>query len=262
MFNAKDKITGEVVKVYAVDGGDFMIARDGAFRWISHEGFSPVADSDSGPVNDCTLTVGVTNAMNLPDLIAGIANGKVELSVGNTITTRMKSGKEVDFVITDVDDEAYRLESRDCMGRHDPMAEIDKFFSDVWADLPDVLRENIIETERQYKDSNGKVRRVTRALFLPAASEIFPPESCCGDEGLYEQMEWYKNVHNRVRAFKKGGASDWYWAQSHYSGPTDWCNVSSAGNANYNSASSTSVAAPVCFRIRRFSTAPGKGVEL
>ena len=26
MFNAKDKITGEIVKIYAVDGGDFLIA--------------------------------------------------------------------------------------------------------------------------------------------------------------------------------------------------------------------------------------------
>ena len=254
MFNAKDKITGEVVKVYAVDGGDFMIARDGAFKWVSGEGFSPVADPDIGPANDCTLTVGVTNAMNLSDLIAGIANGKVELSVGNTITTRLKSGKEVDFVVTDVDDEAYRLESRDCMGRYDPMTEIDKFFSDMWADLPDVLRDNIIETERQYKDGNGKVRKVTRALFLPAASEIFPPESCYGDEGLYEQMEWYKDVHNRVRAFEKGGASDWYWTQSQYSGNTTfWCSVNYYGYAHYNGASSTAIAAPVCFRIRRFS---------
>ena len=253
MFNAKDKITGEIVKVYAVDGGDFMIACDGAFKWVSCEGFSPVADPDNGPVNDCTLTVGVTNAMNLADLIAGIVSGKVELSVGNTITARLKSGKEVDFVVTDMDNASYRFESRDCMGRYDPMTKIDTFFNDMWADLPDVLRDNILETERQYKDGNGKVCKVARNLFLPAASEIFPPESCYGDEGLYEQMEWYKDVHNRVRAFEKGGASDWYWTQSQYSGLAAlWCFVNSSGCADNDNASDTAIAAPVCFRIRRF----------
>ena len=90
-------------------------------------------------------------------------------------------------------------------------------------------------------------------LFLPAASEIFPPESCYGDKGLYEQMDWYKKVQNRVRAFEKDGDADWYWTQSSYSGnSTYWCYVNYGGHAYCGNASYTGIAAPVCFRISRF----------
>ena len=250
MFKAKDVKSNGIVKVYAVEGNKFLVEDGNAFTWRDKSGYTPI--DGAALVCGCTLTKASVTSFTLSDLIAGIVSGKIEMSIGDAFTTHMKSGIEVDFVLTDKDDEAYRFESRDCLGRYDPMTEIDKFYNDVWADLPDDLRDSIIDTERPYKDSDDELHTVTRKLFLPSASEIFPPDDCYGDKGVYEQMEWYKDVHNRVRAFKKGGETDWYWTQSAYSGSSAyWCYVNNTGYADYGSASSTAIAAPVCFRIPR-----------
>ena len=82
-------------------------------------------------------------------------------------------------------------------------------------------------------------------LFVPAASEIFPPDDCYGDKGLYAQLEWYKNVHNRVRADCKGGDSHWYWTSSpNGSNSGNFCFVSNSGNAFANNASNANGVAP------------------
>ena len=198
------------------------------------------------------LHLNVYEEMGLSEIVAGIRNGKVKLSVGDAVTTCLKSGKEIDFVVTDIDDEAYRFESRDCLGRYVPATELEGFLADVWNDLPDEIREIVIETERR-RSVKGEIKTEVKKLFLPAASEIFPPESCYGDKGLYEQMDWYKKVQNRVRAFEKDGDADWYWTQSSCSGNSAyWCTVGSRGNASYTGASNTLIAVPVCFRISRF----------
>lgn len=257
MFEAKERESGRVVHVYAVSGMSFLVEEDGEFVWSSSDNFSPLGAKKEEPVSEnspanSVLTVSMFHRMDLAEIIFGIKTGSIKLSIGDSINTRMKSGREVDFVVTDIDDEAYRFESRDCFGRYDPMTKIDRFYADIWDDLPAVLRDSIIETTRPYKDKNGKTKERTQKLFLPAASEIFPPDSCYGDEGLYTQLPWYADVHNRVRAFEKGGVSDWYWTQSAYSGnTTSFCDVSSLGRAHYYYASNTAVAAPVCFRISR-----------
>ena len=198
------------------------------------------------------LHLNVCEEMSLSEIVAGIRNGKVKLSVGDAVTTCLKSGKEIDFVVTDIDDKAYRFESRDCLGRHVPATKLEGFLTDVWNDLPDEIREIVIETERR-RSVKGEIKTEVKKLFLPAASEIFPPESCYGDKGLYEQMDWYKKVQNRVRAFEKDGDADWYWTQSSYSGNSAyWCNVYYNGYASGYAASYTNIAAPVCFRISRF----------
>lgn len=198
------------------------------------------------------LHLNVYEEMGLSEIVAGIRNGKVKLSVGDAVTTCLKSGKEIDFVVTDIDDEAYRFESRDCLGRYVPATELEGFLADAWNDLPDEIRDNVVETERR-RSVNGEIKTEVKKLFLLAASEIFPPESCYGDKGLYEQMDWYKKAQNRVRAFEKDGDADWYWTQSSYSGDSAlWCYVNAYGSAHYNYASYASIAAPVCFRISRF----------
>ena len=248
MFKAKDVKTNNIVKVYAVEGNKFLVEDGNAFTWTDKSGYTLI--DGAALACDCTLTKASVTSFTLPDLIAGIVSGKIEMSIGDSFTTRMKSGMEVDFVLTDIDDKAYRFESRDCLGRYDPITRIDKFYHDVWTDLPDELRDSIIGTERPYKDSADELHTLTQKLFLPSASEIFPPDECYGDKDVYAQMEWYKGVHNRVRAFKKGAGSDWYWTQSAYSGnSTYWCSVDNNGSANYYNASSTYIAAPVCFRI-------------
>jgi hypothetical protein len=132
------------------------------------------------------------------------------------------------------------------------MTKIDRFYNAVWDELPDALKDNIMEIVRQYKSADGELMERKCKLFLPSASEIFPADECHGDQGVYEQLEWYKDVHNRIRAYEKGGAADWYWTQSPRSGgATGWCRVSTNGHAGNTVASTTYVAAPVCFRIPR-----------
>ena len=82
------------------------------------------------------LHLNVYEEMGLSEIVAGIRNGKVKLSVGDAVTTCLKSGKEIDFVVTDIDDEAYRFESRDCLGRYVPATELEGFL----AACPPLLR--------------------------------------------------------------------------------------------------------------------------
>lgn len=260
MFEAKDR-SGNVRTVYAVDRDHFLVDENEDFVWQDKDEFSPIrklkVEAATKPEvsgdDEAVLSYTQKKVITLKDYIEGLQNGQIRLSVGDSVTVRLKDGTEVDFVVTDLDDAAYRFESRDCLGRYVPMTKIDEFYKEVWDLLPDVLRDSIVDTVRFYKTHNGKLQKRTCKLFLPSASEIFPPEDCYGDKEVYQQMDWYKDAHNRIRAIKKGnGTGEWYWTQSAYSGHSSrWCSVSSSGSAIYNNASNTSVAAPVCFRIPR-----------
>ena len=167
---------------------------------------------------------------------------------------KLNDGREIDFVVTDEDDETYRLESRDCLGEYVPATRLDEWLADLWENqFPAELKERIVPTQRKHKPYRGKVIEETRNLFLPSAAEIFPEEDCYGDEGLYEQMEYYKVPQNRIRCKQKGDPyPDWYWTSSAYSGiSTNWCYTGSYGAAASYNATYTSIAAPVCFRIRK-----------
>ena len=160
------------------------------------------------------------------------------------------SVKIVEVVVTDVDDTGTRFETRDCLGEYVPMTRMSGFLDRVFAGLPDTLRDAIADTERRHRDTHGRIVTTLEKLFLPAASEIFPRESCYGDKGLYQQLEWYKDVRNRVRALENGKDADWYWTSSRLEGSTTyWCYVYYDGIANYSVASNDWIAAPVCFRI-------------
>ena len=84
---------------------------------------------------------------------------------------------------------------------------------------------------------------------MPAASEVFDEERCYGDEGVYEQLEYYKDRRNRMRADEKGGYPDWYWLSSaRDDSSTAACGVSGNGVANSGYAS-YAFRVPVCFHI-------------
>ena len=264
MFDVQDK-NGNIRKVYAVERYLFLVNENGEFVWKYKSEFSPVPElkkldveadenkeiSENGEV---VLTYTQQETVTLKKYIEGLQNGSIQLAVGDSFSIRLKDDTEVDFVVTDMDDTSYRFESRDCLGRHVPMTKIEEFFEEVWDLLPEALRDSIMDTERPYKTHKGKLKKKTCKLFLPSAAEIFPPEECYGDKEVYQQMDWYKTVHNRVRAAAKGvGDGGWYWTQSAYSGKSPvWCFVNYGGNAGNYYASYVNVAAPVCFRIPRF----------
>ena len=117
--------------------------------------------------------------------------------------------------------------------------------------MPDELREAIVDTERKHTIDGKKVCRLER-LFLPAASELFSGDAVLGDDGLYKQMDWYKDRRHRMKMDEHGGDSTAYWTSSQRSGSSSgFCNVASNGYASLTNASATWLSAPVCFRIRK-----------
>ena len=113
------------------------------------------------------------------------------------------------------------------------------------------MRQAIVDTERKHIIDGKKISRLER-LFLPAAPELFSGDDVLGDDGLYKQMDWYKDRRHRMKMDEPGGGSVAYWTSSQCFGNSSaFCGVSYNGYANYYNASSTWLSAPVCFRIRK-----------
>lgn len=188
------------------------------------------------------------------DVIPQLISGQLVFAVGDVVRSALLDDTPVDWVVTEVTDVAYRFESRDCLG-YTPHTNIEAFFAKIWDNLPASLKDQIITTRRRHIDADGKEYFKDSYLFLPAASEIFPPEKCLGDKGLYKQLDYYKDIHNRVRAANKGDdTAEWYWTESPYAGgSTGWCLAYYNGHADHFYASYGRIAAPVCFRIYRKS---------
>lgn len=244
MFEVIEKATGKRLNVYAVDGDRFVVGTDTGFEFQPMALFAPATAPSTAEapekVQDCPCMISVTEsrAADLDAALADLASGKVPAALGSTISTRLLDGTEVDLVMTDFDDKTIRLESRDCLGINTSANDLKAYLDRVYALLPEALKKRIVEVERHHLDYKGKKFTDRCKLFVPAASEVFPPEDCYGDKGLYEQMEWYKDVHNRMRADCKRGDSHWYWLSSPFSDNSYYfCRVGSGGTANYYAAS-------------------------
>lgn len=90
-------------------------------------------------------------------------------------------------------------------------------------------------------------------LWLPSECEVYG-EPCWGGKGGYSTMgnniQYPIFAHNMNRVKYRSGSRDSWWVLSADSGNTTyWCYVANSGTAYYGSASSTYVAAPVCFRV-------------
>lgn len=121
----------------------------------------------------------------------------------------------------------------------------------MFGKLPDDLRQVISKATRKYEDNEGNVKEYETLLFLPSASEVFDEDDCYGDEGLYEQMEYYKDRRNRMRGSAEGEDTCGWWLASVRSGlSTNACPVSSNGSASYWPASNA-YRVPVCFIIKK-----------
>ena len=166
----------------------------------------------------------------------------------------MLNGKKVEFVITESTPEYLRFESRNCLGERVPMTEMNEWLHKQFSLLPDEIKTAIIPTERLYRDSKGEVHKETVKLFLPSAPEIFSEDECnfSADTGLYKQLDYYKDAHNRVRASKDGHSyAQWYWTSSRrLENSTDWCYVYYDGCAAHADEGDTWIYATICFRIK------------
>lgn len=119
--------------------------------------------------------------------------------IGAEFDIELTNGDNVKFVVTDMDEEGIRVESRNCYGGHIPMTKMEEHLYDMLWLLPGYVKNRIIRTPRKHLYKNGEEYTEDVLLFLPAASEVFPEEMCNGDIGLYQQLDWYKTTQNRYR---------------------------------------------------------------
>lgn len=196
--------------------------------------------------------------------IASAIKSGAEFKVGDYKKGSTVDGQGFTLVVTDVTDEYVRFESRDCLGgsvqwnkKDTTDGGIEESNAQEWlmlelfGKLPDDLRQVISKATRKYEDNEGNVKEYETLLFLPSASEVFDEDDCYGDEGLYEQMEYYKDRRNRMRGSAEGEDTCRWWLASVRSGSsTGACLVGSAGHADSWTASNAS-RVPVCFIIKK-----------
>lgn len=206
------------------------------------------------PQLTCKLSINVSSMYHLSTFLQSLQSGKLHLSMGDVIEIPLADGTTDEFVMTQEDDEAYRFESVDCIfGKCITRDKADESFERYYDLLPKELREEMILTKRRYRNRDGEEREQESLLFLPSAPEVFDPENVHGDNGLYEQMEWYKDRRHRMRKLCKlsEGTVSWWLVSASAGNASSFCFVSRAGSASSTIASSTWVGLPVCFRIRK-----------
>lgn len=206
------------------------------------------------PQPTCKLSVRASSMYHLSTFLQSLQSGKLHLSMGDVIEIPLADGTTDEFVMTQEDDEAYRFESVNCIfGECITRDKADESFERYYDLLPKELRKEMILTKRRYRNRDGEEREQESLLFLPSAPEVFDPENVHGDNGLYEQMEWYKDRRHRMRKLcKLSEDTVSWWLVSAYAGYTSsFCFVSNSGAAANSGASTTWVGLPVCFRIRK-----------
>lgn len=198
------------------------------------------------------VTLRKTISTNI-DIGTGLKEITSHPRIGNTLAFDLLNGGHVECVITDIDGKGIRFDSVDCLWDEMSYDEIENWLDCIDHLLPDELRRAIIDTERKHTINGKKMDRLER-LFLPAASELFSGDNVLGDEGLYKQMDWYKDRRHRIKMDDSDGAPTDYWMSSQYSNaPSCYlCSVNSYGDADYEySIPSVWMPAPICFRIRK-----------
>lgn len=188
----------------------------------------------------------------------------IEFRVGDYVTDTLKNGEKITMVITDATDEYVRFESKDCVGEchvwnENGSNEGGYFKSDIQnylnteiaSLLPDEMLAVMSSTTRKWADKDGNEGEYECKLFLPAASEVFDEDECYGDEGLYEQLKYYKDRRNRMRSAADTDDTCFWWLASVGSGySANACGVGNNGYAgNWNVSNVFRV--PVCFLIKR-----------
>lgn len=195
-------------------------------------------------------------------LKAALDRNEMQYQVGDVVISELRNGNPQEWVITDLGKDYIRFEARDCI--KDAEHEINREWTNVggialsgmqgyldneiWALLPDDLQEVIATVDRKYMDGKEEKTYQTK-LFLPSASEVFDENNCFGEENLYEQLDYYKDRHHRVKLNGFGCGSAYWWLSSPASGIAAYfCLVATAGAAGYSNASSSLGVAP-CFQI-------------
>ncbi len=205
-----------------------------------------------------------TFAVSWEELARQIKSGG-DLAVGDKVDFRLKTGEKVTVAVTQSTDEYVRFESVDCVGgKMVPWSDagntkcgiaasdVMKYLNEeIWSQLPEDLQAVIDSVIRKHKDCEGNVREYEFKLFLPAASEVFDENECYGDQGVYEQLDYYKDWRYRMRGAAKGKNMETYLLASVRAGESAYaCHVNCNGGASSWGASVTH-RVPLCFCIKK-----------
>lgn len=198
---------------------------------------------------ECALSFTQKVPAKWGEIIDSIKCGQWKPNIGDTVSCKLKDDRKVDFVVTDITDDAVRFESLDCLGEKVNHTELDKYCNKIFGLLPDDLQAAIIPTERRWLDKDGNQKTSTYKLFVPSCAEVTPEDECIGDKGVYKQLDWYKDRRHRIRCDEKDGDTCWWWTISAYSGSSAFFVFVSLSGLVFNLSASGAYGAPVCFRI-------------
>ncbi len=214
---------------------------------------------------NATLRAVRTSAVSWEELARQIKSGD-DLAVGDKVDFQLKTGEKVTVVVTQSTDEYVRFESADCVGGKEVPwsdagntkcgiadSDVMKYLNEeIWNQLPEDLQDAIDPVTRRHKDYEGNVQEYQFRLFLPAASEVFAKDNCYGDQGVYEQLDYYKDRRHRMRGATKGENTELYWLASVRSGDsTGACGVYDYGGYAYGWSASGAYRVPLCFCIKK-----------
>lgn len=230
----------------------------------SHETGQP-EPQPAAETGNATLRAVRTSMTSWEQIAREIKNGD-GLAVGDKVDFTLKSGEQVTVVVTDDTDEYVRFESVDCIGGKDVQwnkknttdggieeSNVQEWLMlELFGQLPDDLQQAISKVKRKYKDNEGNLKEYETLLFLPAASEVFDEDDCYGDEGVYEQLDYYKDRRHRMRGAAKGEDTVFWWLASVISGDsTGACIVDYYGSVNAYYGASGGDRVPLCFCIKK-----------
>lgn len=187
-----------------------------------------------------------------------------DAQIGDYIKIILNDGRVARFDVTDRGDDWIRFDSHDCIGET-PWNEngsnegvwssdAQKYLKEkIWPLMPYYLTRRIIETERHFMNGGGDdaaEETFKTELFLPDASELFKRDDDWYAP-VYEQMDYYKDRRNRMKAAEPEGTEmDPWWTASACSGTaTGIVLVNAYGNSLNTTASDTNIRVPICFRI-------------
>ncbi|MBD5469235.1 MAG: hypothetical protein HDR21_13990 [Lachnospiraceae bacterium] len=242
----KAKILTEIVNIEA--------AGDGAMSWATET--LKELGKQFVQAMDCEIKIHSLRSMleNVEDT-----------QIGDYIKVILKDGRVARFDVTDRGDDWIRFDSYDCIVET-PWNENASNAGGVWSSdaqkclkekilplLPYYLTSMIIETERRFMNGgadDAAEETFKTELFLPDASELFDRDDVWFSP-VYEQMDYYKDRRNRIKAEAPGSTkmACWWTASTHSNNEAHIVMVSAYGLLSHSKASIDDIFVPVCFRI-------------